>query len=63
MLSQLSQGENQKINSDNLATQYQHLVGRLCKTESIIQSLKMSLCSLQTGKEVSEKEKNSVIQR
>nr|XP_039251196.1 coiled-coil domain-containing protein 150-like [Styela clava] len=59
----LPMSEKEKSNGNAIAAQYQQLVGRLCKTESVIQSLKLSLCSLQTNKEVLEREKNSVIQR
>ncbi|XP_078482671.1 myoplasmin-C1 [Ciona intestinalis] len=43
--------------------QYQKLVTRLCKTESVIQSLKLSLCSMQTTHETADREKNIVIEK
>lgn len=54
---------NQTSETNIAASQYQQMVARICKSESVIQTLKLSLCALQTSKEVSEREKVSVIER
>jgi len=42
---------------------YAALVNRLCKTESVIQSMKLKLCSMRTSHEASDREKSIVIDK
>ncbi|CAK8686857.1 unnamed protein product [Clavelina lepadiformis] len=60
-LNTLNMRSNQKGNVP--PEEYSKLVSRLCKTESVIQSLKLSLCAMQTSHEAADREKNIVIEK